>query len=206
MADEGMDISKVLVRVLILLALIAAIFGLYQLISGKLSSGTNKLSDNLNSMDSSTYAAYDDAIVTGTEVLTALKSFRDADFAVCVVTKAQDIGIDDAPGVKYQNYCALLTTGDDDSKTNPSATSGGTAMVVSLETDSKNGGFTADDLALAWDSSTGHSKRNTNFSLTQQQSDTKTFVQQKAKFKGHLIHDANDAAIGVVFIQYGGAE
>ena len=192
MGDEGIDISKVVVRVLIVLGLIAAIYGLYSLLSSRLSGGVNKLSENLSSMDSSTYASYDDAIVTGTEVLTALKTFRDADFAVVICNNDATLtgsALQSGSAGSGFNYCGLLTSSVDQ----------GSAQAVTL---TASGGKITYASGLQWNTSTGKAARCTNFSPTTQTSDKSHYVQQKAKWYSKLIYDSNDQVIGVVFAQF----
>ena len=122
-SEEGISLAKMAVAVLLVVLVIGAVVAIVYAAYSWFNGGTEKLGDQVSSIGASAYSQYDDVQVTGNDVLSALKTFRDADFAVVICNKNNytDKKIfnpsepKDVTGTAY-NYCAYLSN-DDTKKT-----------------------------------------------------------------------------------------
>ena len=83
-SDEGISLAKMAVAVLLVVLVIGAVVAIVYKAYSWFNSGADKLGDQVNSIDSSSYSTYDDSQVSGTDVLTALKTYRDSDIAIVI--------------------------------------------------------------------------------------------------------------------------
>ena len=87
-AKEGISIAKIALAVIIFLVLAGVIFAIVRLGTNKVNSATNDLSSQLDTADLMQYAKYDNAEVTGADVLTAIKTYQNTELKIFVATKA----------------------------------------------------------------------------------------------------------------------
>ena len=83
-SEEGTSLAKMAVTVLLVVLVIGAVVGVVYMAYSWYTSGTDKLGDQVNSLDSSAYSQFDDKQCTGTDVRTALKTYRDSDVAIFI--------------------------------------------------------------------------------------------------------------------------
>ena len=198
-SKEGMDMAKMAVQILLVLVVISAVVALLYLAYSWFNSGSAKLGDQVNSIDSSAYSMYDDAQVTGTDVLTALKTYRDADLCIVIANGkdssnyASSIGKEGGPAaISGLNYCAKIAKKE-----------GGEEWVAEtadkvVELTYNNDRYEVPD--LVWNPNTGITDRNTNFSPTTQKSNANAYVKTGAQFYSKLIYStATGEMCGIVF-------
>lgn len=196
-SKEGMDMAKMAVTILLVLVVISAVVALVYLAYSWFNSGAAKLGDQVNSIDSSAYSKYDDTQCTGTDVLTALKTYRDADLMIVIAngqgtcSKYKDtIGNSNANVLGY-NYCALESTVTDQAAAE--------AGPITIGYDATKGGYHVAD--LNWNTNTGVTNKNTNFSPTTNKSKSETYVKTGAQFYSKLIYsDATGEMCGMMFV------
>ena len=180
-SEEGMSLAKMAVSVLLVVLVIGAVVAIVYAAYSWFNSGTAKLSDQVNSIEASAYAQYDDAQCSGTDVLTALKSYRDSDIAIVITNHSGE-------AKTGYNYCAVIAGNND---VNAAITLNGTVTSQLTVT------------GLEWDDSTGLAKRNTNFSPTTKKSNGTTYVKQGAQFYSKLIYsEETNEVCGIYFCDY----
>lgn len=195
-SEEGISLARMAVAVLLAVLVIGAVVAIVYKAYSWFNSGADKLGDQVNSIDSSSYSTYDDAQVSGTDVLTALKTYRDSDIAIVIAVSSDESSAYSSTtpnainGLGQYNYCGLIE----------GATAGSATDVVTWNDGA--GQFQAE--AMQWDSDTGLTVRNTNFSPTQQKSSSETFVKQGGQFYANLIWDKTTGEVcGILFRQMG---
>ena len=187
---EGMDLAKMAVTVLLVVLVIGAVVALVYKAYSWFTSGSDKLGDTVTSIDSSAYANYDDNVVVGTDVLTALKSFRDSDVAIVICNKNNGGYTATPANAKGTNYCGLATGAD--------------ASTFELEVKYNNNRYEVD--SMQWNASTGLTIRNTNFSPTTNKGDAAHYVNQSTQWYGSLIYDVTTNEVsGILFREMTGA-
>ena len=197
-------------------AVVAIVYAAYSWFT----SGTDKLSDQVVSIDKSAFSQYDDQQVSGTDVLSALKTYRESDIAIFISNlKNQGNKFEATPpasGVLCYNYCALVTdakqpasggnTGNGDTKPT------GTGYSLTLAYGATQGQNGAADSGLAncftfsgfqySDGSAIDVKHNTNFSPTTTKGYADNFVKQSGKWYANLVYDTTTGDIGgIIFRQ-----
>ena len=195
-STEGMDLAKMAVTVLLVVLVIGAVVALVYAGYSWFNSGADKLGDQVNSIDASSYAQYDDAQVSGTDVLTALKTYRDSDIAIFICNsdnggREMNGGTDKFVMSKgCYNYCGLAD----------SATANTIFTGVTYDT-TKGTWYVA---GMEWDDTTGLTVRNTNFSPTTSKSTKAQYVKQGAQFYSNLVYDQSTGEVcGILFRQMG---
>jgi hypothetical protein len=195
-SKEGMDLAKMAVSVLLVVLVIGAVVAVVYAAYSWFGSGTDKLGDQVNSIDASSYAQYDATDVPGTDVLTALKTYRDSDVAILICNN-------NAGG--YKNYCAILGTPGTDAATPKTGTIGDTGFTVNDTSVIVKGDL--DNLTICWNNSTGLSYRNTDFSVTTDKSKGTCYVKQSAMFRSDLVYDVVTGEVcGIKFLQKGASD
>lgn len=195
-SEEGTSLAKMAVSVLLVVLVIGAVVTVVYMAYSWFTSGSEKLGDQVNSLDSSAYSQYDDKQVTGTDVLTALKTYRDSDVAIFIDNGKLGSGYSStATDATTKNYCALAIDKTEDSSTN--------TYDVALNNQAGKWyiGSSGNKGDIDFDDNTGMSKRNTNFSPTQTKGSTydKAYVSQKANFYSNLVYDSEDEVCGILF-------
>lgn len=202
-AEEGVSLAKMAVTVLLVVLIIGAVVAIVYAAYSWFTSGSDKLTDQVVSIDKSSFSQYDDQTVSGTDVLSALKSYRESEISIFVANLETQGGTYTATptaALVVPNYCAL--TSDAKGATNTS----GTAMTVNgveIPTASvtlTNGRFEV--AGLQWNATTNQTERNTNFSPTTTNSNTKCYVKSSAKWYANLVYDNTTGEIcGILFRQ-----
>ena len=195
-SEEGTSLAKMAVTVLLVVLVIGAVVGVVYMAYSWYTSGTDKLGDQVNSLDSSAYSQFDDKQCTGTDVLTALKTYRDSDVAIFIDNGKCGAGYAlDATTATVKNYCALAVGAAVDSGTN----------TYDISLNNQDGkwfiGTGTDKVDIDFDNTAGMAKRNTNFSPTQTTGSRyeKAYVSQKANFYSNLVYDSEGEVCGIMF-------
>ncbi len=84
MHDNTDTMIRTIGSIVIGLFIVGAIFGIWNIAQGFITKGGNKLTQISTTMDESDYTKYDGAIVTGTEVVAAIKYFDQAEVCISV--------------------------------------------------------------------------------------------------------------------------
>lgn len=201
-SEEGTSLAKMAVTVLLVVLVIGAVVAVVYMAYSWFTSGTDKLGDQVNSLDSSAYSQFDDKQCTGTDVLTALKTYRDSDVAILIGNGASATGVTTsgysatATGdVILANYCALVDGG--------TAATDASVPATATVTLNDKGLWTV--AGVTFDPDTGMANRNTNFSPTQNKASAyKAFyVSQKANFYSNLVYDSEGEVCGIMFRRMG---
>lgn len=190
-SEEGVSLAKMAVTVLLVVLVIGAVVAVVYMAYSWFTSGTDKLGDTVNSLDSSSYSQYDDSQCSGVDVLTALKSYRDSDIAIVICNGKGGNSAYTTAGAteaKGYNYCGCIKgTVDGSGKITPQTT----VKYV-------NNRWQVD--GMHWDTSTGLTTRNTNFSPTTNKGSEATYVRQNAEFYSNLIYDDSTGEVcGILF-------
>ena len=213
-SEEGISLAKMAVAVLLVVLVIGAVVAIVYAAYSWFNGGTEKLGDQVSSIGASAYSQYDDVQVTGNDVLSALKTFRDADFAVVICNKNNytDKKIfnpsepKDVTGTAY-NYCAYLANDDtkknDNNSDNADASKGeqtvGIGKSQRIYFDESAGHFLTKNLLY---STSGTAVKNTNFSPTTDSSNSDQFVRTTGTFYSKLLYSSETGdACGVIFFQ-----
>ena len=193
-SEEGVSLAKMAVTVLLVVSVIGAVVAIVYAAYEWFTSGKDKLSDQVVSIDKSSLSQYDDTQVSGTDVISALKEHRESDIAIVIANK-KNLGtagfkLDAAPATAY-NYCALIENADK------------TACTVSLAYNTEEGRFeTSAGKGLMWGTDKISLTRNTNFSPTTTQGKADQFVKQSATWYSNLIYDSTTGDVcGILFQQ-----
>lgn len=187
-SEEGVSLAKMAVTVLLVVLVIGAVVAIVYAAYSWFSSGSDKLGNQVTSIDKSSYSQYDDSQVSGTDVLSALKTYRESDIAIFVCNSAKG-GYSTSSTIKVNDYCALV---------NGAALNASKNYEVSLKQDS--GKFTCADYSYDEDGITP--LRNTNFSPTTTTANTDAFVKQSAKWYANLVYSETTGDVaGILFRQ-----
>lgn len=200
-AEEGTSLAKMGVTVLLVVLVIGAIVALVYKAYSWFNSGSDKLGDQVNSITSSSYSQFDDVQVTGTDVLTALKQYRDADIAIAIANKNNngDFYNPSTPAKPDEAYvyCAL-----------PDGSAAATAFtgINYYEADDTSTGmpgkFTISSIAQTSGNDQGKVLHNTNFSPTTDKGSSDTFVKTSATWYANLVYDESTGDVcGILFQQ-----
>lgn len=183
---EGFDMAKMAITALIVVLVISAILGMAYLAYSWYNSGVEKLGDQVTSIDKSAYSRYDDVECTGTDVASALKTYRDTDIAVFVCNKANGGYTDGQSAVTAYAYCAM-----------PEGWTAGTSGTLDYTED--EGGYNFGGYSL---DSSNQIVHNTNFSPCSTKSSSDTYIKGGAKFYSKIVVDNTTGEIGgIVFMQ-----
>lgn len=193
-SDEGVSLAKMAVTVLLVVLVIGAVVAIVYAAYSWFSSGQDKLGDQVTSIDKSNFSQYDDAQVSGNDVLSCLKTYRDSDIAIFVTNNSQHgAGKSIVAGdqVTANNFCALVDSATENASEH--------TYTVTLQTNA-DGNYTCSDFAYEDDDVT--IKRNTNFSPTTTTKYTDSYVKKSGKWYAKLVYStATNDLVGVVFCQ-----
>lgn len=205
-AEEGVSLAKMAVTVLLVVLIIGAVVAIVYAAYSWFTSGSDKLTDQVVSIDKSSFSQYDDQTVSGTDVLSAMKSYRESEISIFVANlKTQGGAYNAAPTgtMKVPNYCALANDAYD-----PTENASGGKITSSTGVDTPvaelelaDGQWKIKD-GLLWSSSSNQTARNTNFSPTTTNSNTDCYVKSSAKWYANLVYDPSTGEIcGILFRQ-----
>ena len=219
-SEEGMSLAKMAVTVLLVVLIIAAVVTLVYQAYKWFNQGSDKLEGQVTSIGASSYSNYDDTLVSGTNVISALDSNRSSGLAV-VIVNLQNMGGAFNPsepeksfsGAKNApNYCALIDGAEDgkgpEGKSLTVQVDNGTTGSEGTETTTGNaavrynkdqGRFECKNLDF---NDNGMAKVNTNFSPTKDSSKTLNYVKETGSFYSKLIYSTDTGEVcGIVFLQ-----
>lgn len=201
-AQEGVSLFKIVVTILLVLLVIGAIVGLTYAAYSWFNSGTQKLTDQVASIDKSAFSQYDDQTVKGVDVLSALKTYRESEIGVFIANKQLNgntwANLQNT-SIKALNYCALA-----ENSAASSAAAG--CQEVQVDYDNAGGSGTLANCytisSLKWDTTSGLLQSNTNFSPTTTKANTAAYVNQNADWYAKLVYDESTNDIcGILFVQ-----
>lgn len=180
--------ARIAIALIVVGVIIGVVFVILGFTRGATNQGVGTVQNAMDQMQSSTFDDYDQQIMSGTQVLSALKLFEGRPIGIVVITTLSGSGTD-GYGV---NYGALFKdvdrTTDPDyalKKANlPKATTGDAFYTKNLFVDPTNGTMTY----------------NMN-TLETKKSGTNEFVRPTAKFLGELIKDTSGTITGICFTQ-----
>lgn len=221
-SEEGISLAKMAVAVLLVVLVIGAVVAIVYAAYSWFNGGTEKLGDQVTSIGASAYSQYDDTQITGNDVLAALKSFRDADFAVviCNNNNYTSENAHFAPGNPQQvasntarNYCARLRGVKAGERTTGEGTAQDGTFIVQFSTAEADA--TASDAHIVYNTTSnrfettnldyqqsGTTQKNTNFSPTTDSSFGEAFVRTTGTFYSKLLYSQETGdACGVIFFQ-----
>lgn len=210
------EISSGAMLGIVLLALAAVIglgFGVFAITKGVANEGTVGVQDSLGSLSSQVFLDYDQKIVTGNQVISALKTFEGKPYAVLIATKALNTGgkmspthdgypigtsaIISATTPAFINYNAVIAGAAGGAlpgtkATKATAISGVNALLTFAGgTYTINNGFAATNGNVIYDKETAGLFKTGNGE----------FVATGAKFQANLIKDKSDNILGVTLEQ-----
>lgn len=196
-SEEGLSLAKMAVSVLLVVLVIGAVVAIVYAAYSWFTSGTSKLGDQVNSINSSAYSQYDDTIISGSDVLSALKQYRDSEMAILISNKnaygafyTQGSNVD--AGKKFYNYCALASQ-------TAAGTHAGT-FVATITVDNNTSKVSLAD--LKYTNNSVSPAMNTNFSPTTNKNASEAYVKQSANWYSKLIYsDATGDVCGILFLQ-----
>ena len=212
-SEEGISLAKMAVAVLLVVLVIGAVVAIVYAAYSWFNGGTEKLGDQVSSIGASAYSQYDDVQVTGNDVLSALKTFRDADFAVVICNNNNyNTNTTFQPGnpgsvnvLDARNYCAKLrkvaagkdAENKDDGTFTLTITGSGDPADGSIVY--SNNRFETTNIDF---NASGISQKNTNFSPTTDSSFAHSFVRTTGTFYSKLLYSSETGdACGVIFFQ-----
>ena len=204
------EISSGTMLGIVLIALAAVIglgFGVFSIAKGVANEGTVGVQDNLNVVSDSAYEDYNDKIITGTMVKSAVQNFAGKSVAILINTNSMTKGVKsyanhdalyvrDVGGVYYVNYGAVIAKGA--GGTAPATVKGGSAITGGTSTFDKltddagtAGAVIKDGVLTISDNSVGGFSRTGNCE----------YISPSAKFEANLIKDTSGTTIGMIFKQ-----
>lgn len=190
----GEDISsgaKIGIILIILCSLIAIVFALLTMMKNITNTGSGQLQNGLDQMLASQFQDYDQKIITGTQVASAMSIFDGQPVAFVVRTTASDKA--------SKAYCyGVLITGATEASAEQASDGKVYTVATSTITGAKEAG--AGYYTLSLDVSKGSYAYNLNIKPTRT-SGTSTYIRSSAKFMAELIHDSTGDTVGIVFTQ-----
>lgn len=200
------------IGLLILATLIGAGFAIYSLTKNVANDGTVQMQDSLNTVNAQVFLDYDQQVITGTKVVSAIKQFEGKPIAVLVNTKAIAGGQKIAPAsdrpkgayfvrdanYAYINYNAILAnsaTGSTGS-TVAGGTNAPTATSVSGPTIKLENGVYITDFGFALDNNGSVLYDNATGGVYK--SGNAEFIPSNTKFQSNLLKDKSGAIMGIV--------
>ncbi len=207
-AEEGVSLAKMAVTVLLVVLIIGAVVAIVYAAYSWFTSGSDKLTDQVVSIDKSSFSQYDDQTVSGTDVLSAMKSYRESEICIFVANlKCQGGSYQASPTAALQvpNYCALAsdvgTVAADGTLTISQSKDYNGVKTPAAEL-KINGGRWEIKTGLLWNQNTNQTERNTNFSPTTTNANTDCYVKGSAKWYANLVYDPSTGEIcGILFRQ-----
>lgn len=212
-SEEGISLAKMAVAVLLVVLVIGAVVAIVYAAYSWFNGGTEKLGDQVSSIGASAYSQYDDVQVTGNDVLSALKTFRDANFAVVICnnnnyqpkTTFQPGNPSSVNVLDARNYCAKLrkvAAGKDADKKDD----GTFTLTITGSGDPTDGSVVYNNNRFETTNidfnASGISQKNTNFSPTTDSSFAHSFVRTTGTFYSKLLYSSETGdACGVIFFQ-----
>ncbi len=202
MGDDLSTGAKIGIGLVILCFLIAIVLSLLMVVKNITNSGANQMEGGLNQMMQTTYDDYDQTVVSGTKVKSALKLFQGENIAIVI-----DSNFEKQEGQHVYNYGLLLqdvagsnvstaanqyVTGDDNGKAY------GEVFKVDNVSYANDAHFNADGVSVRCTTRDGAAKFNLN-TRPVEASGKDTYVRDNAKYQSYLIRDRTDTIVGLYF-------
>lgn len=195
MGDDLSTGAKIGIGLVILCFLIAVVLALLMVVKNITNSGASQMEAGLGQMMSTTYDDYDQKVVTGTKVKTALKLFQGENIGIIVNSRYKG---NDTP----YNYGLLLSL--------PSSTSGGGGTATSTKNESHTSGagtVYSNNVPIDANASGaykyGEIPVKLEFNLNTKPLDAAgydTYVRDNAKYMAYLIKDGTETITGIYFV------
>lgn len=209
MGDDLSTGAKIGIGLVILCFLIAVVLALLMVVKNITNSGANQMESGLTQMMQSTYDDYDQTIVTGTKVKSAMKLFTGENVAIVIDTMYESTHHVFNYGLKLAQ-CGNNTTeateinlpGDTGGAAYGEAYFWGSTAGVPSGSWNLNGTtniFNPDGVSVQGKVPTGASKFYLN-SRPVDASGTIAYVRDNAKYQAFLIKDSTDTIIGIYFV------
>lgn len=90
--NEGTKVVNIVIAILVFMVVAAAMIGFVMWGANKFNEAQSDLTDTVNGMDVSKYNAYDAKTVSGADLISAAKTYRDMEMAIFVSTKKMNGG------------------------------------------------------------------------------------------------------------------
>jgi hypothetical protein len=225
------EISSGTMLGIVLIALAAVIglgFGVFSIAKGVANEGTVGVQDNLAGVQDSAFEDYNDKIVTGTMVKSALQSFQGKSVAILINTTAMNKGVTSyqqhtagctvfsLDNVPYVNYNALLAKGSNGMEAvkpltvgaavgssakdgSVSAATGAQVVMNGEDAATMKDGALVISHAFAIDS-TGKVSTDTGIGGLSRTGNCE-FISPNSKFTANLIKDTSGTNVGILFTQ-----
>lgn len=197
----GEDISsgaKIGIILIILCALIAIVFALLTMMKNVTNTGSTQLQSGLDQMLSSQFQDYDQKIITGTQLISAMAIFDGQPITFVVHTS---LSMSNAATANGYNYGVRIKTGATlgtyDQKTTEGSNAGGKTQVLKNKL-LRPVGSSAYQAALDVTDGVYSYNLNTKPMTT---SGTDTYIRGSGKFLAELIDDPTGEHIGICFTQ-----
>lgn len=193
-SEEGVSLAKMAVTVLLVILVIGAVVAIVYAAYSWFSSGQDKLGDQVTSIDKSNFSQYDDQTVSGNDVLSCLKTYRDSDIAIFISNNNlhKEASITKGDELPVCNYCALTAEADENEDDHTWRTT------VELNAD---GNYQCADFVFEEDDMVTL-QRNTNFSPTTTVAYNEAYIKTSGKWYSKLVYsETNNDLVGIVFAQ-----
>lgn len=201
-SEEGMSMAKMAVAILLVVLLIGAVVGIVYAAYSWFGSGQDKLADNVTSIADTALSNYDDNVVSGDDVLAALKNFRNSDYCVIISNLRNQGGtFTQLPNgnIAAYNYCAVATGATADN-----ASGGAMSLNIGRQDIGTTGQQWCIQSLATVNGNAAATSRNTNFTPTTTKSYANTFVKKTGQWYANLVYDQSTGDIcGVIFRQMG---
>lgn len=181
MGGDMSDGAKIAITLIILGVLISIVFTILSFTRNATNQGVSAVENSMNAMQLSRFDDYDQKIISGTQVNSALKLFEGQPIALVVRTRAQL----SASANTGHNYGALLA-----------GTNTTTFITPAMVKGAGNSWYTV-DIALSASNTITY---NTNY-LNTTISGNPQFIRTTAKFTAELVKDSTDSIVGICFTQ-----
>lgn len=191
MGDDLSTGAKIGIGLVILCFLIAIVLALLMVVKNITNSGANQMESGLNQMMQTTYDDYDQKIVTGTKVSSAVKLFQGENMAIVVNSKFQGSNSIYQYGLKLDGFTDKTKLDDD--------TNNAYGSVRTIDNDTGTNFKLRDDKV----SYGAAPEQPAAFNLNTRPMDASgfpTYVRSNAKYMSYLIKDETDTIIGIYFI------
>ena len=178
--NEGV---KIAVTAIVIVVIIGLVFGFLYMTLNANARSQERLASSLTDFDKRAFDQYDQTEIAGSQVIAAIKQFRDQAVAVLVETKAD-------PG-RVVNYCGTIGAAG---ATAPAPFSGAASATI-LPADNGNGKYVISGSRVVWKESQNYNTQNTV------RKSSREYINPAGKFAANLVYDDNNEVIGVYFRQ-----
>ncbi|THF74759.1 hypothetical protein [Cohnella fermenti] len=173
--------ARIAIALIVIGVIISVIFVILGFTRGTTNQGITTVQNSMDSMSLAQFDDYDQKILSGTQVISAIKLFEGRPVAMVTITTAQN----KKSARTGFNYGALLT-----------GTNASTLITTEMTKTNSTDSFYTKDIAVT----NGQMKYNMIY-IPMTESGTDPFVRPTAKFLAEQIKDTTGTIVGVVFTQ-----